>query len=517
MLYHFPSNCEKIITRSSYTLEELLDEDEVVTDVKEGKENIIAILLRPNNFASLISYLVSAPTPETSEKAQFRYPAVAFEILTSDIDELCDAVLENPKLLDSVIGYFEQIHSPTLSRRITLVSRYIAYLLKYDRNKMTKSITKREKLVPFLIRNIEIAGYITFITSLIQEEEYIVSWLIGGKFIPKLIENFAASESISKHSSSCTAILEILDVVQPKSRFVFELNTKDNVELLATYMFGKEQNQSALQRGLCIFQRLLQIRNGERQVYGVKKELPLIGALLVDKIHFLCQILEDPIPNPNGGDSPFGPLRLAILRAYKTLIEGNFPGVQEKLLNSKLFDIVLNSFAKYPKNNIFHAFGTQILSLSLQQRNAPEIINFLTKTNLVEVAIATENNPGKIRHQRWFHLICRVLIDRARRYMEVQEFLEQVVGWLDYSSMIITEKIKEDQFDREKLRDEGNYTKPEATAWKDDDVGVAHEQDRLMLEDVDIDSTTDAEEFEFNILEMSVPKFEIENFSVFVK
>jgi hypothetical protein len=91
------------------------------------------------------------------------------------------------------------------------------------------------------------------------------------------------------------------------------------------------------------------------------------------------------------------------------------------------------------------------------------------------------------------------------------------VGWLDYSSLIITEKIKEDQFDREKLRDEGNYTKPEAAGWKDDDVGIVLDQDSLMLEDVDIDSTTDAEEFEFNILEMSIPKFEIENFSVFVK
>lgn len=56
------------------------------------------------------------------------------------------------------------------------------------------------------------------------------------------------------------AIMEILDVVQPKSRFVFELNTKETVELLATYMFGKAHNQSALMRGLCIFQRLLQIR-----------------------------------------------------------------------------------------------------------------------------------------------------------------------------------------------------------------------------------------------------------------
>jgi hypothetical protein len=136
--------------------------------------------------------------------------------------------------------------------------------------------------------------------------------------------------------------MEILDVVQPKSRFIFELNTKDVVELMAMFMFGKEQNQSALLKGLCIFQRLLQIKTvcwvvmysiisyciisfrivlycivlycivlyciyacfadwldnyfqGERQVYGVKKELPLIGALMLDKLPTLCQILEEPV------------------------------------------------------------------------------------------------------------------------------------------------------------------------------------------------------------------------------
>jgi hypothetical protein len=43
-IYHFPSNCEKIITTNqSYKLEDLLEEDEIVTDVKEGKPNIIEL------------------------------------------------------------------------------------------------------------------------------------------------------------------------------------------------------------------------------------------------------------------------------------------------------------------------------------------------------------------------------------------------------------------------------------------------------------------------------------------
>jgi hypothetical protein len=49
---------------------------------------------------------------------------------------MCDGILENAKLLELVIGYFEQMHQQTLSRRITLVSRFITYLFKYDRNKV---------------------------------------------------------------------------------------------------------------------------------------------------------------------------------------------------------------------------------------------------------------------------------------------------------------------------------------------------------------------------------------------
>lgn len=35
----------------------------------------------------------------------------------------------------------------------------------------------------------------------------------------------------------------------------------------------------------------------------------------------------------------------------------------------------------------------------------------------------------------------------------MQEFLEKIVGWLDYSSMVSAEKSKDDQFDREKLKE----------------------------------------------------------------
>lgn len=61
---------------------------------------------------------------------------------------------------------------------------------------MTKLICKREKLPQYFIENINIAGIVTFISSMISEEEYIVSWLLNAKFIPKVRHQFESNLTI---------------------------------------------------------------------------------------------------------------------------------------------------------------------------------------------------------------------------------------------------------------------------------------------------------------------------------
>jgi hypothetical protein len=39
-IYHFPSRCEKLML-TNFTLENLLDEDDIVIDVKEGKMTVL--------------------------------------------------------------------------------------------------------------------------------------------------------------------------------------------------------------------------------------------------------------------------------------------------------------------------------------------------------------------------------------------------------------------------------------------------------------------------------------------
>jgi len=515
-IYHFPSNCEKILKLSYFTLENLLDEDEVVIDVKEGKAVVINYLLQPGNMKSLINYLVQVPEPDATESVKFRYPAVVFEILTSDIEEMDAAILLNPSYLELIVGFFEKDHQTTLSQRITLVSRFIIYLFKIDADRMTRFITKRDNLVPFLISNINIAGIVTFITAMISEEEYIASWIINAKFIPRLIENFSPHErkDQSRHSFTCTAILEILEVVPGKSRFVIEMNSKDIVDYLTSFMF-LPNNDSALLRGLFIFQKLLQIKNAERQIYGVKKEATPVCLVVLDHLSDFHKILGHTLEKNVRGEEPFGPTRMAILKVLKTLVDANFPKVQEKILTSDIFSLALNLFPKFPKNNIFHATTATLVCASLQQRNAHEIRSFLSSSKLVEFIMSMEQEPSCSQFKRWFHLICRVIIDRAKRYMEVQEFLEKIVGWLDYSSMVLTEKVKDDLFDRDKLR-ENSYPREETALYKDDDVGISLDHSVMSL-DVDIDSKTDTDELELNDTEMCVSKFEIETFGLRVE
>jgi len=247
----------------------------------------------------------------------------------------------------------------------------------------------------------------------------------------------------------------------------------------------------------------------------VKKELPLIGHTILDNLPMLMEILNTPLSIVRN-EEPFGALRLIILRVIKVLVEGCYPGIQEKILNSSIFEFILKSFGKFPKNNLFHATSSHLICLCFHQRNSTEIVAFLTAASLVNIFISTENDPSSAKYRMWFHLISRVLIDRAKRFKEVSDYLDKIVGWNDYRAKVLSEKSKEDQFDRERLKEDGERGhREESVAFLDDDVGIILDHSRLTG-DVDIDSKTDADEVELNETEMCVNKFEIENFIQFV-
>lgn len=86
----------------------------------------------------LVKYIAQLPEENdpANEAVNLRYPMVAFEILTADIEDIYETLLENNSYLDMLISFFERSHQNTLSQKITLVSRLIIFLFRLDCNKV---------------------------------------------------------------------------------------------------------------------------------------------------------------------------------------------------------------------------------------------------------------------------------------------------------------------------------------------------------------------------------------------
>ncbi|CAL8082965.1 unnamed protein product [Calicophoron daubneyi] len=91
--YAAPSRINELLDKPDLTVEELLDDDDILQKCRERDGRLIQFLCRDENVDYLL-HLVSDPPKATEfDKSLYRYPSLACEIMTCDIGELLDALV----------------------------------------------------------------------------------------------------------------------------------------------------------------------------------------------------------------------------------------------------------------------------------------------------------------------------------------------------------------------------------------------------------------------------------------
>lgn len=81
-----PSPIEQILEKESYTLEELLDEDDLIQEAKSLNGRLVDFLKQPETVARLVSLIVD-PTPESTTGMLLQSSAPSFLTLTTFLQE----------------------------------------------------------------------------------------------------------------------------------------------------------------------------------------------------------------------------------------------------------------------------------------------------------------------------------------------------------------------------------------------------------------------------------------------
>tara|TARA_R110002050_G_scaffold256568_7_gene395553 strand:+ start:1139 stop:1564 length:426 start_codon:yes stop_codon:yes gene_type:complete len=127
--FHTVSAVENILERDSFTLEELLDEDELLQECKSQNQKLLDYLLQTETLEKLLFYLTTEPEPDAESKTRQKYPYLACEILCLEVWEICEAIYDNTKLLDQLWAFLDQ--PPPLSpKTASYVCRVAGVLLQ---------------------------------------------------------------------------------------------------------------------------------------------------------------------------------------------------------------------------------------------------------------------------------------------------------------------------------------------------------------------------------------------------
>ena len=103
---HFTSpSIDTIMERpSGFTLEELLEEDELLQECKAQNAKLTEYLSTPAVLYKLVTYVTEMPDASDSDVRKYKYPFVATEVLSCDMPALRDAVTGEPAVLKQLFS-----------------------------------------------------------------------------------------------------------------------------------------------------------------------------------------------------------------------------------------------------------------------------------------------------------------------------------------------------------------------------------------------------------------------------
>jgi len=102
-----PSRVDSLLDKENITLQELMDEDDIVQECKSQNKKLVDFLMKQEIMETLVHMVVDKPPSETDEKLRYRYPNVACDLITSDVSQITDALATSESLMKTVYSFLD--------------------------------------------------------------------------------------------------------------------------------------------------------------------------------------------------------------------------------------------------------------------------------------------------------------------------------------------------------------------------------------------------------------------------
>ncbi|KAH6790165.1 SIT4 phosphatase-associated family protein [Perilla frutescens var. frutescens] len=472
------SPVETILDKDDFTLEELLDEDEIIQECKALNGRLINFLRERAQVKQLVQYIVEEP-PEGAEKQRtFKFPFIACEIFTCEVDIILKAMIEDEELMDLLFSFLEpeRPHSTLLAGYF---SKVVVCLLLRKTTPLMNYIGAHQDIIKRLVDLIGITSIMEVLIRLIGADEHIyancadsMQWLEDMNVLEMIVDKFSSSDCPEVHANAAETLCAITRYAPPG--LASKISSPSFIERLFQHALEVSRPKSVLVNLLSVCISLLdpkRLSSGTYYMYtrqvthgsGTAASPETVRGML-DGLGDLLKLLDissgDHILLTTYGklQPPLGKHRLKIIEFISVLVTVSNEVAEKELIQLGAVKQILELFFEYPYNNFLHYHVEHIVISCLESKNPQFVEHLLHDCNLVGRILEAEKNftltvdtnkptisaegkkPPRIGNIGHLTRIANKLIQLGNNTSDVQTFLQENSEWVDWQTNVLLKR-----------------------------------------------------------------------------
>ncbi|KAL9258301.1 Serine/threonine-protein phosphatase 6 regulatory subunit 3-like protein [Drosera capensis] len=473
------SPVDTVLDKENFTLEELLDEEEIIQECKALNSRLINFLRDRAQVKQLLRYIIEEQSEGADSKRVFKLPFVACEIFTCEIDVILRTLVEEEELMDLLFSFLEPTrpHSASLAGYfskvvVCLMTRKMVPLMNY--------VQVHQDVFCHLVDLIGITSIMEVLVRLVGADDHVypnmvdvMQWLAESNLLEMIVDKLSPSSSPEVQANAAETLCAITR--NTGSVLAMKLSSPSSISRIWALALEDLNSKSALVHSLSVCISLLDPRRsassllihslrGQHMYEAPTTVNPETVSAMLPKLGDLLLVLnvtsnEKVLPTPYGElKPPLGKHRLKIVEFVAVLLKAGAEAAESELVNSGTIKRMIDLFFEYPYNNALHHHVESIISSCLESRNSTTVDHLFSECDLIgkmlqvdkhsvlstdshhpTVSAAGKKAPraGNIGH---ITRISNRIIHLAENNSHIQTFIQENDEWTEWQSTVLQER-----------------------------------------------------------------------------
>uniref|UniRef100_A0A1I8M876 SIT4 phosphatase-associated protein n=1 Tax=Musca domestica TaxID=7370 RepID=A0A1I8M876_MUSDO len=398
-------NIEALLERENATVEEFLDEDDIIQECKTQKKSIVNYFTRPDVIKRMIELITTEPPEDLPLAQRFRHANVACEILLLGLPSLDEKLISEEETLKMLYSYLENepplnpllasFFSKTFSMLFTKKSDQDWFLYQQLCLKLLEFLKTQNNFLDLICKHFSTPVIPDLIMEMMRNVEgaqlkrSLYEWLNEERLVEKLIDIIGDPEQCEKHANVAEFLCDLIqqgrtmrqsDQENDSFEPIFEgsnpilKNIESATTLFALFNVILQPNalESAIVSGITVVLKIIRrviideritdrlhfLQDREKEIHN--ELLSTVIRVIEPQLKHFNELLRNP---PKKADivisagvlsPPFGMTRLQICRLFTVLLQTSNEEICKAICETDFFDILLTLFREYRWNNFLH-------------------------------------------------------------------------------------------------------------------------------------------------------------------